>query len=56
MISSFGEWLIIILFIVVIFEADNIHLWKISTRNKLEEIKKNIVEKKKKNSSDDTHK
>lgn len=48
MISSFWEWVIIILFIVVIFEADNIHLWKASASQKLENIKQNI-EKHKKN-------
>ncbi len=53
MFSSFWEWAIIILFLVVIFEADNIHLWKASARQKLENIKQNI-ENKQKNSNKDS--
>ena len=56
MISSFWEWFIIILFIIVIFEADNIHLWKVAAREKLQHIKENISEKKKNSDSQDTKK
>ena len=54
MISSFWEWVIIILFIVVIFEADNIHLWKASARQKLENIKQNIEKHTTNNKNDKT--
>lgn len=46
MFSNFWEWFIIILFIIIIFEAHNIHLWKASIQQKLENIKNSIQQKK----------
>ena len=56
MFSSFWEWAIIILFIVVIFEADNIHLWKESARQKLENIKQNLDKNNKDSNNNESNK
>lgn len=41
MLSNFWEWVLIIVILVLVFGANNLHAWKAVALKKLENIKKN---------------
>lgn len=46
MLSNFWEWVLIIVILVLVFGANNLHVWKTVALKKLENIKKTAAEKK----------
>jgi hypothetical protein len=45
-LSNFWEWVLIIVILVLVFGANNLHAWKAVALKKLENIKKTATEKK----------
>lgn len=46
MLSNFWEWVLIIVILVLVFGANNLHAWKAVALKKLENIKKTAAERK----------